>query len=89
MIDRSTREPPSGATPGVSPNAILESIDSGDFLAGVMCADSATAVRPRSTALQQWCAIAVRDSSARQRYEGAVVCAPWGFAKGGCETSQG
>ena len=42
-----------------------------------------------ATALQQRCATAVRDSSARQRYEGAVVCAPWGLAKGGCETSQG
>ena len=36
MIDRSTREPLAGEAPGVSPNAVLESIDSGDFLAGVM-----------------------------------------------------
>ena len=61
MIDRSTREPPSRVTPRVSPNAVLESIDSGDFLAGVMRAGVATAVR---------------DSSARQRYEGAAMCAP-------------
>ena len=74
MIDRSTREPPSRVTLRVSPNAVLELIDSGDFLAGVMRVGVATAVR---------------DSSARQRYEGAAMCALWGFAKGGCETSQG
>ena len=74
MIDRSTQEPPSRVTPRVSPNAVLESIDSGDFLAGVIHAGVT---------------IAVRDSSARQRYEGAAMCAPWGFAKGSCETSQG
>ena len=44
MIDRSTREPPPGAAPGVTPNAVLESIDSGDFLAGVMRAGVAIAL---------------------------------------------
>ena len=44
MIDRSTREPPLGAAPGVTPNAVLESIDSGDFLAGIMRLEVAIAV---------------------------------------------
>ena len=69
MIDRSTREPPSRVTLRVSPNAVLESIDSGDFLAGVIRAGVVTAVRAGV-------ATAVRDSSARQRYEGAAMCAP-------------
>ena len=34
MFDRGTREPPPGVALGVTPNAVLESIDSGDFLAG-------------------------------------------------------
>ena len=63
MIDRSTREPPSGVTLRVSPNAVLESIDSGDFLAGVVRVGVATAVR--DSGARQQCAIAVRDSSAR------------------------
>ena len=49
MIDRSTREPPPGAAPGVSPNAVMESIDSGDSLGGVMRPGVATAVRQRYT----------------------------------------
>ena len=42
----------------VSPNAMLESIDSGDFLARVIYVGVTTAVR---------------DSSAQQRYESAVM----------------
>ena len=58
MIDRSTREPPPGAAPGVSPNAVMESIDSGDFLAGVIRIGAAIVVRQRYT-------IVVRDSDVR------------------------
>ena len=50
--------PPLGATLGVSPNAVLESIDSGDFLAGVMRAGVVAAVRQRYM-------IVVRDSDVR------------------------
>ena len=65
MIDRSTREPPPRVTLGVSPNAVLESIDSGNFLAGVMRAGVVTAVRQRcNSGARQRYAIAVRDSSA-------------------------
>ena len=35
---------PPGAAPGVTPNAVLESIDSGDFLAWLMRPGAATAV---------------------------------------------
>ena len=61
MIDRSTREPPSRVTSRVSPNAVLESIDSGDFLAGVIRAGVATAVRDSSA--RQQCATAGRGRS--------------------------
>ena len=68
MIDRSTREPPPGAAPGVSPNAVIELIDSGDFLAGVIRAGVATAVRQRYT-------IVVRDSDVRvQQHVPVGVC---------------
>ena len=60
MIDRSTQEPLSRVTLRVSPNAMLESIDSGDFLVRVIHVGVATAVR---------------DSSARQRYESAAIYA--------------
>ena len=56
MIDRSTREPPPAAALRVSPNAVLESIDSGDFLAGVMRAGVATALRRRGTTMIAACA---------------------------------
>ena len=49
---------PPGVAPGVSPNAVIESIDSGDFLAGVIRAGVAKAVRQRYT-------IVVRDSDVR------------------------
>ena len=81
MIDRSTREPPPGAAPGVSPNAVMESIDSGDFLAGVIRPGVATAVRQRYT-------MVVRDSDVRVQQRG-VLLGLRGLAKGGCETSQG
>ena len=45
MIDRSTREIPSEVAPGVTPNATLQSIDSGDFLAGLMRLGVAKVVR--------------------------------------------
>ena len=71
MIDRSTREPPAGAAPGVTPNAVLESIDSGDFLAGVMRAGVAIALRQRCDRS----ATAVRDSGVRvQQYTPVGVC---------------
>ena len=64
MIDRSTREPLPGVAPGVSPNAVIESIDLGDFLAGVIRLGVATAVRQRRDSG----ATAVYDGGARQRY---------------------
>ena len=69
MIDRSTREPPPGVAPGATPNAVMESIDSGDFLAGMMRAGVATAVR-------QWYTMAVRNSDVRVQQH-----APVGFAR--------
>ena len=66
MIDRSTRETPSGT---VTPNAVMESIDSDDFLAGVIRAEFTIAVRQRwdsgRTAARQGYAITVRDSGVR------------------------
>ena len=87
MIDRSTREPPPGAAPGVSPNAVMESIDSGDFLAGVMRAGVAIAVRQRcDSGSRWWCATAMLGCSACAR---GGLLGLRGLAKGGCETSQG
>ena len=88
MIDRSTREPLSAVTLRVSPNAVLESIDSGDFLAGVVRVGVATAVRDSSA--RQQCAIVVRDSGTRvQQYapcRGLPRVAAR-LAKGSCKTS--
>ena len=71
MIDLSTREPPPRAAPGVTPIAVLESIDSGDFLAGVMRAGVAIALRQRCDRS----ATAVRDSVIRvEQYTPVGVC---------------
>ena len=88
MIDRSTREPPSGVTLRVSPNAVLESIDSSDFLAGVVHVGVTTAVPDSGT--RQQCAIVVRDSGTRvQQYapRGGLPRVAARLAKGSCKTS--
>ena len=51
-----TREPPPAAALRVSPNAVLESIDSGDFLARVMRLGIAIALRRRGAITIAACA---------------------------------